>query len=371
MARKGLDLGTYIVRARGRGRSRQKPKMYNDIGKSETTPTNKRNTDSRRKTQGTEKGNKKENGRICLATWNVQSTWEVGALKVLAHVLKKYNIDVAAIQETKQRGVFINEIEDYVFYNSAEENRLLGVGFMIKKEIARKVVDFEAMSGRICRIRIRGQYRKITFVNVHAPTEEKTEEEKDVFYEKVEDVIGKIPNYDVKIILGDFNAKVGREEIFKNVTGGCSKHKDSNQNGQKLIRFAEENNMKIVSTGFEHKDIYKGTWVSPDGKTINQIDHCLIEKKHARTITDVRSCRGANIDSDHYMVKIKMKQVIPRQETIKGGKIKRYNAECLNEKKIAKIYESTMEEKLLNSNFEALNEINHKWNDIEKVFMKY
>lgn len=48
-----------------------------------------------------------------------------------------------------------------------------------------------------------------------------------------------------------------------------SKYNNSGQNRQKLIHFAEENNMKIVSTCFEHKAINKRTWLSPHGKTVN------------------------------------------------------------------------------------------------------
>jgi hypothetical protein len=50
---------------------------------------------------------------------------------------------------------------------------------------------------------------------VHAPSEEKNDEQKDNFYEKLEQVFGHFPKYYSKILLGDFNAKLGREEIFK------------------------------------------------------------------------------------------------------------------------------------------------------------
>ena len=51
---------------------------------------------------------------------------------------------------------------------------------------------------------------------VHAPSEEKNGSSKDSFYEELEQVFDHFPNkYDKKILLGDFNAKVGRENIFK------------------------------------------------------------------------------------------------------------------------------------------------------------
>jgi hypothetical protein len=56
-------------------------------------------------------------------------------------------------------------------------------------------------------------------LNVHAPTEGKTDDVKDGFYEELERVFDKFPKYHMKIILGNFNAKVGREDIFKLTIG--------------------------------------------------------------------------------------------------------------------------------------------------------
>jgi hypothetical protein len=54
----------------------------------------------------------------------------------------------------------------------------------------------------------------------------------------------------------------------------------------RLIDFAVSKNMVISSVRFPHKDIYKETWISPDGLTKNQIDHVLIDARHASDIID-------------------------------------------------------------------------------------
>jgi hypothetical protein len=48
-------------------------------------------------------------------------------------------------------------------------------------------------------------------LNVHAPTQDKTDDMKDSFYEELERVFDKFSTYHMKILLGDFNAKVDRE----------------------------------------------------------------------------------------------------------------------------------------------------------------
>ena len=80
----------------------------------------------------------------------------------------------------------------------------------------------------------------------------------------------------MKMLLGDFNAKVGRENIFKPTIGQESLHQDSNDNGVRLVNFATSKNLVITSTMFPHRNIHKYTWSSTDGKTHNPIDHVLI-----------------------------------------------------------------------------------------------
>jgi len=83
----------------------------------------------------------------------------------------------------------------------------------------------------------------------------------------------------MKILLGDFNAKVGRERIFKPTIGQESLHQDSNDNGVRLVNFATSKNLMVKSMLFSQRNIHKYTWTSPDGKTHNQIDHVLIDRR--------------------------------------------------------------------------------------------
>jgi endonuclease/exonuclease/phosphatase family metal-dependent hydrolase len=81
-----------------------------------------------------------------------------------------------------------------------------------------------------------------------------------------------------------------------------SLHKESNDDGLRLIGLADVLNMVIGSTTFPHKNVHLATWRTPDGKIENQIDHILIEARHKTSMMYVRSYRGANIVSDHYLV---------------------------------------------------------------------
>ncbi|XP_050745641.1 craniofacial development protein 2-like [Drosophila biarmipes] len=129
--------------------------------------------------------------------------------------------------------------------------------------------------------------------------EEKDDAVKGAFYARIEDTYDRCPVHDGKLILGDCNAKVGRERIFDPTVGRFSLHETTSNNGLRLIDFAAARNMVVSSTRFRNLDIHKATWLSPDQNTLNQIDPVVIDGRHASSVMDVRSFRGVNIDSDY------------------------------------------------------------------------
>ncbi|XP_068213406.1 uncharacterized protein [Palaemon carinicauda] len=95
--------------------------------------------------------------------------------------------------------------------------------------------------------------------------------------------------------------------------------------------------MVIGGTIFSHKDSHKGTWISPDGNTINQIDHIRIKKKFRSALFDTRAFRDADCDSDHMLVvgKVRVKSKSKRLASIKTIKP---NIEKLEETDVRNTY---------------------------------
>ena len=86
---------------------------------------------------------------------------------------------------------------------------------------------------------------------MHAPSEEKSDGSKDSFYEELEQVFDHFPKYNMKILL-DFNAKLGRENIFKPTVGNESLHQDSNDSGVRIVNFVTLKNMVVKIMMFLH-----------------------------------------------------------------------------------------------------------------------
>jgi hypothetical protein len=241
-----------------------------------------------------------------LATWNVRSLYRPGALAKLKDELNKYGIAITAVQEIRWSGSEIFDSGDFIVcYSGNKERRQFGTGFLINKKYKHLIMGFSPETDCICSLRIRGRFFDTTIICVHAPTEEKDEIHKDDFYEDLERIYMKAPKHDIKVVMGDFNAKVGKEPGLAPNVGKYSLHEETNNNGWRMIDFAITKNMAISSMLFQHKRIHKETWSSPDGTTSNQTDLVMIDSRHATDILDVKSCRAADCDSDHYMVKIK------------------------------------------------------------------
>ena len=90
------------------------------------------------------------------------------------------------------------------------------------------------------------------------PTEQASVEEKDEFYDNVGQVMDKVPRHDVRLLLGDFNAEVGREvDALPRTVGRHSLDTETNDNGARLATMAVGARMVMVGTLFLHRDIHK------------------------------------------------------------------------------------------------------------------
>jgi hypothetical protein len=232
---------------------------------------------------------------MIFGLWNVRSLYRAGSLMTVSRELSRYKLDLAGMQEVRWEGGGTEPAGEYTFiYRKGNENHELGTGLFVHKRIMSAVKRVEFVSDGMSYIILRGRWCHIIVLNVHAPTEKTTDEVKDSFYEELERVSDKFSKYHMKILLGNLNAKVGREDIFKPTIGNESLHEISNDNGVRLVNFATYRNLRVKSTMFPHHNIHKYTWMSPDGKTRNKIDHNLVDRRRHSNILDVRSCRAAD-----------------------------------------------------------------------------
>ncbi|XP_063681918.1 uncharacterized protein LOC134816852 [Bolinopsis microptera] len=229
----------------------------------------------------------------------------------------KYRLDLLGITETHMPGSGTTLLDNgslLIHSGRVDGIKRQGVGLSLSKRIRNSLISFTPTSEWVLTARLHSKQISISVVVAYAPTEGAEESEKDKFYRTLTDTFDGLPRHDIKLLLGDFNAKVTSGKYGSEaVIGGESLHSSSNDNGTRLVDFCATNQLVIGGTLFEHKNIHKGTWRSPNGLTVNQIDHICIGKRFRQSLFDVRVCRGADIGSDHYLVlgllKIKLQSV--------------------------------------------------------------
>jgi exonuclease III len=184
-----------------------------------------------------------------FGTWNVRSLYRSGPLKTVSRELTKYKLDLVGVQEVRWDKGGTDPVGDFTFfYGNGNSDHHLGTSFFVHKRIILAVKRIEFVSDRMSYMTLRGRWCDIIVLNVHAPTEDKCDGTKDSFYEELEGVfdqflekaslnklllllLDQFQKYHIKILLGVFNAKVGREDIFKPTIGNESLLETSNDNG--------------------------------------------------------------------------------------------------------------------------------------------
>jgi len=147
---------------------------------------------------------------------------------------------------------------------------------MLSKRAVNALLGYKPVNSRIIVARFRGQLLNLSIIQIYADSEE---EELEEFYEKLKSTLKELQKKDIRIIIGDFNAKIGKyntgwEDIMQQHGYG-----ERNERGERLLEFAAKHNMLICNTKFQQKDCRKYTWTSPDGKYTNMIDLILIDKR--------------------------------------------------------------------------------------------
>ena len=147
--------------------------------------------------------------------------------------MARVNIDIFRINELKWTGMGECNSEDhYIYYCGQESLRRNGVAIIVNKRVWNAVLGCNLKNDRRISGSFQGKPFNITVIQVYAPTNNAEEAEGERFYEDPQDLLELTPKKDVLLIIGDWNAKVGSQEI-PGVTGKFG-HGGQNEAGQRL-----------------------------------------------------------------------------------------------------------------------------------------
>ena len=280
------------------------------IGEEQITDLSKTHVDDDRTpdSTGKEKECMKLKKNLGIATWNVRSM-SSGKLDNIVEEAARTEVDILGIAEHRWpgQGHFRPSAGGLMVYAGRTRGGQGGVSLYIIQKATKSLLGYHPVNDRIISIHLRGKVKDVTVVQTYAPTSNATEEDRELFYSQLQTHVNKYRK-DVVVIVGDFNAKVGKRtnENEKRAIGNFALG-ERNDNGEELVNFAIENELSIMNTLFQKHPRRLFTWTSPDGNTKNQIDYVLIQQRWKSAISDVGTVPSADYDSDHEMLKATFK----------------------------------------------------------------
>ena len=253
--------------------------------------------------------NKDKVTELHLATYNVRTLSDECHLVSLENEIEKIKWDIIGISEMRRPGENVVELaSQHIMFNKGNDKKQGGVGFLIHKKLKGNIEEFHATSNRVASVTIRISKRyKIRIIQVYAPTSVSSDEELEEFYDDLQtEMRHKKTHYNV--IMGDFNAKVGKgdEDCVGSFGYGVR-----NDRGDDLINFATAHGFKIMNTYYKKKKNRRWTWRSPNFETFNEIDYVLVDKNNI--VKNFEVLNKVNVDSDHRMIRCKV-QIDSKQE---------------------------------------------------------
>lgn len=185
----------------------------------------------------------------------------------MVHELKCFNVDTAALSKTRR--VADGQLREHVggctiYWKglAEEECHIHGVGFTIKNELIGRMSETPiGISERLMTICSKlSDNSYATIVSTYGPTLMAEDEVKEHFYSQLDYVLRTTSATDKLVLLGDFNAGVGREPTLWNGVIGKEDVGRCNTNGTLLLTMFSEHSLVTTNTLFRQRNKHKISW---------------------------------------------------------------------------------------------------------------
>lgn len=248
--------------------------------------------------------------KLRMLTWNIGSL--TGKSKEIADVMRRRNIEIACLQETKWQNTNVNKCrylesdnDEYKLYYYGKTSQRNGVGIVLHKKYHEGVIKIVGINDRVLQIKLVLKNEIYNIISAYAPQTGCDNTEKAEFYEKLEEVLENIPSNELILIGADFNAHVGKvADGYEQCHGGFG-YGTRNDPGEQLLTLANAYNLKLANTYFRKKDEHLITFKSGTGKT--QIDFWLCSADIIRMSKDCKVIPGESVTSQHRLLLLELK----------------------------------------------------------------
>nr|VZI49586.1 unnamed protein product [Spirometra erinaceieuropaei] len=220
---------------------------------------------------------------LTLAAWNVRSLLDnprsnrpEQRTALVARELARYNVDIAALTETRlsEQGQLEEDIND----------RLISL-----------------------RLPLRGGGKFATIISAYAPPMTSPDAVRDKFYEDLHALLATVSKADKLIVLGDFNARVGTDHTAWRGVLGPHGLRGSNDSGLLLLRTCAEHRLILTNTFFCPPERERATWRHPQSRQWHLLNYALVRRRDQRDVLVTKAIACADGWTDHRLVISKMR----------------------------------------------------------------
>ena len=184
-----------------------------------------------------------------------------------------------------------NSDDHYIYYCGQESLIRNGVALIVNKRIWNGLLRCNLKNNKKISVCFQGKWFNITVTQVYAPTINSKEAEVEWFYGDLQDFLELTPKKDVFFIIGDWNAKVGSQEIL-GVIGNFG-HGVQNEAEKRLIEFCQETTLVIANSLLQQHKRWLYTSTSLDGQYRNRIDYTLCSQRSRISIQSAKIRLGS------------------------------------------------------------------------------
>ncbi|KAK6734183.1 hypothetical protein RB195_017764 [Necator americanus] len=240
---------------------------------------------------------------MTICTYNARTLASEAVIEDLMMQAKKIKYGVIGLTETRRRHPLnaVYETGEELFLGTCDSRGVGGVGVLVNTSMAKNIDSFEQITTRIGRLRMRrcSPTPALTIFISYAPTSSYEEEEVEAFYMDLEKFYQEDYAF-YKVIIGDFNAKVGPRRTPKELHIGTHGLQWNDQ-GERLFEFIMTTTTIHGNSQFQKPSSLRWTWESPGGGYRNEIDHIIVNKRFC--LTDVAVVPKFYTGSDHRLLR--------------------------------------------------------------------
>ena len=231
-------------------------------------------------------------------------------------------MDVCCLQEVRWRGegarFFGVKGRRCKLWWCENDDKIGGVGILVKEELCEKVVEVRRRCDRVMAIGLVFEEEMVRVICAYAPLTEKPEAEKERFYQEMAREWSVANEIELVLGLEDFNGHVGKcAEGFEGIHGEYG-IKKRNAEGRLLLDFCDQKELCVANTWFKKKEKRKVTYSSGGNNT--EIDLVLVRKEKRKYLRDVKVIPG---ELKHRLVVVVVEEQKLKKSVKKSKRVRR------------------------------------------------